>query len=49
MELGLVPGTLVEVLRTAPLGDPIELHCRGCCLSIRKAEASCVSVEPHAA
>ncbi len=48
LELGLIPGTEVEVLRVAPLGDPIELFARGCCLSIRKADAACVIVEPSA-
>lgn len=45
LELGLVPGTTVEVLRVAPLGDPVELLARGCCLSIRKADANHVEVE----
>jgi len=44
MELGLVPGTRVEHLGVAPLGDPIELLVRGCSLSIRRAEAEQVSV-----
>jgi len=45
MELGLVPGTRVELLRVAPLGDPIELLVRGASLSIRKAEASAIMVQ----
>ncbi|NLE85543.1 MAG: ferrous iron transport protein A [Myxococcales bacterium] len=45
LELGLVPGTEVQVLRVAPLGDPIELLARGCLLSIRKADAASVHVE----
>jgi ferrous iron transport protein A len=45
MELGLVPGTRVELLRVAPLGDPLELLVRGCSLSIRKAEASAIEVQ----
>jgi Fe2+ transport system protein FeoA len=44
MELGLVPGTVVEVVRVAPLGDPLELSVRGCELSIRKSEARSVTV-----
>ncbi len=44
MELGLVPGTRVEFLGVAPLGDPIELLVRGCSLSIRRAEAEQVTV-----
>ncbi|MEO6599227.1 MAG: ferrous iron transport protein A [Polyangiaceae bacterium] len=44
MELGLVPGTQVEVIGVAPLGDPLELLVRGGSLSIRRAEAEGVSV-----
>ena len=49
MELGLVPGTAVEIVGVAPLGDPIELLVRGCSLSIRRAEAAQVAVEEPAA
>ena len=49
MELGLVPGTRVELLRVAPLGDPIELLVRGASISIRKAEAGVIEVAPLAA
>ncbi|MEY2930907.1 MAG: hypothetical protein RL033_1656 [Pseudomonadota bacterium] len=45
MELGLIPGINVEVLRIAPFGDPMELSVRGCNLSIRAAEAREVEVE----
>ncbi len=44
MELGLVPGTRVEVIGVAPLGDPLELLVRGGSISIRRAEAEGVSV-----
>ncbi|MEI9936457.1 MAG: FeoA family protein [Pseudomonadota bacterium] len=44
MELGLIPGTRVEVVGVAPLGDPLELLVRGSSLSIRRAEAEGVSV-----
>src|SRR5215510_1900101 len=45
MELGLIPGIQVEVLRIAPFGDPLELEVRGCNLSIRASEARQVEVE----
>lgn len=48
MELGLLPGTPVTLRRVAPLGDPIELRLRGFSLSIRRAEAACIDVEPQA-
>jgi ferrous iron transport protein A len=44
MELGLLPGTVVRVLRIAPLGDPMEILVRGCLLSIRKDEARCIGL-----
>lgn len=44
MELGLVPGTVIEVVRVAPMGDPLELSVRGCELSIRRSEARSVTV-----
>src|SRR5476651_772724 len=44
MELGLVPGTQIEVVGVAPLGEPLELLVRGSSLSIRRAEAQGVSV-----
>ncbi len=44
LEMGLVPGTTVEVVRLAPLGDPMELKVRGFLLSVRKDEAAAVVV-----
>ncbi len=46
MDLGLVPGTIVQYVRAAPLGDPLELLVRGAHLSLRRSEAACVHVEP---
>ncbi len=42
--LGLVRGTRFEVVRTAPLGDPIELKLRGFRLAIRAKEADCLLI-----
>jgi Fe2+ transport system protein FeoA len=47
MELGLVPGTVVKLVRVAPLGDPLELRLRGCSLSIRREESLSVTVMPE--
>jgi ferrous iron transport protein A len=38
-ELGLVAGTPVELVRFAPLGDPVEIKVRGYHLSVRRQEA----------
>ncbi len=45
LEMGLLPDTVVELVRLAPLGDPIDLKVRGFHLSIRKHEAELILVE----
>jgi DtxR family Mn-dependent transcriptional regulator len=45
MDMGLVPGSEVEVVRVAPLGDPIEFTVKGYSLSLRKSEAKAITVE----
>ena len=45
MDMGLVPGSEVEVVRVAPLGDPIEFTVKGYSLSLRKSEAGNIQVE----
>ncbi|MSU64782.1 MAG: ferrous iron transport protein A [Opitutus sp.] len=44
-EMGLNPGTRVTLVRTAPLGDPLEIKFRGYNLTLRKGEAEGVLVE----
>ncbi|OPY93044.1 MAG: Transcriptional regulator MntR [Syntrophaceae bacterium PtaU1.Bin231] len=44
-EMGMIPGTLVEVEGVAPLGDPIDVKVRGYHLSLRKEEAGQIDVE----
>lgn len=44
MEMGLCDRAEVEVVRKAPLGDPIEVKVRGYCLSLRNDQAACVHV-----
>lgn len=46
LEMGLCTGTVVEVIRKAPLGDPLELRVRGYNLSLRNDQAACVTVQP---
>ena len=45
LEMGLTPGASVQLLGTAPLGDPVELSIRGYRLSIRRSEAARVEIE----
>jgi len=39
MDMGVIPGSKIGVVKLAPLGDPIEVDVRGFHLSIRKADA----------
>jgi len=44
MEMGLLVGTTVEVVRYAPLGDPLEIKVRGYHLTLRRHEANQILV-----
>lgn len=44
MEMGLLVGTPVELVRFAPLGDPVEIKLRGYHLTLRKHEAEQILV-----
>jgi len=46
MEMGLLVGTPVELVRFAPLGDPVEIKVRGYHLTLRKQEAEQILVRP---
>lgn len=45
LSMGLTPGTPFNVIRYAPLGDPIEIKVRGFSLSLRRNEAAALLVE----
>ena len=45
MEMGLLVGTRVELVRFAPLGDPVEIKVRGYNLTLRKHEANQIFVK----
>lgn len=44
-EMGLTPGEHIEVVRFAPLGDPVEVKIRGYSLSLRREEAELIQIE----
>lgn len=46
MDMGITKGTEIYVRKVAPLGDPVELTIRGYELSLRKADAEMVEIEP---
>jgi ferrous iron transport protein A len=45
LEMGLLVGTPVELVRFAPLGDPVEIKVRGYHLTLRKHEAEQILVQ----
>ncbi len=45
LDMGLIPKTLVTVIKLAPMGDPIEIRLRGYDLTIRKDQAKDIEVE----
>jgi len=45
LDMGVVTGADIEVVRVAPLGDPVEFRVKGYNLSLRKSEAQNVQVE----
>lgn len=45
LEMGVVPGATVRVIKTAPFGCPMEIRVRNSHLAIRKSEANSILVE----
>ncbi len=43
-EMGITRGTKVEIVRFAPMGDPIDIKVRGYHLSLRRKEAEIIKV-----
>ncbi len=44
LDLGIVPGTIIEVLRKSPLGDPTAYEIRGAMIALRKEESNKILV-----
>ncbi len=45
VDMGVVAGTVIEVQKFAPLGDPMEIKVKGFNLSLRKTEAELIELE----
>ena len=45
MALGLTPGTMISIIRIAPMGDPIQIEVRQAALALRKQEAAILQLE----
>ena len=44
MEMGVIPGVRVRMVKSAPFGDPIEIRVRGYSLALRRSEAAAVEI-----
>jgi Fe2+ transport system protein FeoA len=44
MQMGVVPGVSVSVVKSAPLGDPIQIRVRDFDLALRRLEARTITV-----
>lgn len=45
MEIGLIPGQSVEMIKAAPLGDPLEIRLMDYSLVLRKADAAQILIK----
>ncbi|MFW5647459.1 MAG: FeoA family protein [Candidatus Alkaliphilus sp. MAG34] len=44
LDLGIIPGTAIDVIRKSPLGDPVAYNIRGASIALRKEEAEQILV-----
>jgi Fe2+ transport system protein FeoA len=44
MEMGVLPGVSVKIVKNAPFGDPIQILVRGYNLAIRRNEAEAIEI-----
>lgn len=49
IDMGLVPGTFVRVIKFAPLGDPVEIKVKNFDLALRVSEAATIDIETEEA
>ncbi|WP_457640986.1 FeoA family protein [Persephonella sp.] len=45
LEMGLIPGQIVEVIQVSPFGGPVKIKIKGYCLAVRKSDAEKIIVE----
>ena len=46
LDMGMIPGAKVTVVKYAPMGDPVELQVHGYQLTLRLDDADRITVEP---
>ena len=45
LDLGFVPGTEIDLIRNAPLGDPVQCKVSGYNVTLRRSEADLIEIE----
>lgn len=45
LDMGLIPGTCVQLDKVAPMGDPIQIQLRGYALTIRREDAAKITIK----
>ena len=48
LDMGITPGVKVTLQKTAPMGDPLEIHLRGYALTLRKEDAAKITLRQQA-
>ncbi len=48
LDMGITPGVKVTLQKTAPMGDPLEIHLRGYALTLRKDDAAKITLRGEA-
>ncbi|MGN0779496.1 MAG: ferrous iron transport protein A [Aristaeellaceae bacterium] len=48
LDMGITPGVHVTLRKTAPMGDPLEIHVRGYSLTLRKDDAAQITLRQEA-
>jgi ferrous iron transport protein B len=46
LDMGVIPDAVIKLVKYAPLGDPMEVMIHGYSLTLRKADATLIEVEP---
>lgn len=45
LSMGMIPGTLIEIIRVAPMGDPVQIRTRRISLAVRRKDLSAILLE----
>lgn len=45
LDMGIIPGTVLEAVKYAPMGDPVQIRLRGYELTLRVADTDMIEVE----